>query len=215
MTTALAQDPDELTGVAGFAVDTMERLGGPGAGLLIALENLFPPLPSELVLPLAGFAASRGQLSLTGALVWTTLGSVVGAVVLYLLGRVLGRERVRALWLRLPLVDARDFDRTEEWFARHGRKAVFLGRMLPLFRSLVSVPAGVDRMPPWQFLLLTAAGSAIWNTVFVLAGYLLGEEWHRVEPVVGWLQWVVVAAVAVLLGRFVVRRLRRRSLQAG
>jgi membrane protein DedA with SNARE-associated domain len=206
-----ATESDDLTGVAGWAVGVMEALGGLGAGLLIALENLFPPLPSEIILPLAGFAASQGTFSLTGAILWTTAGSVVGALVLYLLGRSLGRDRVVALWLRLPLVEERDIERTEQWFARHGRKAVFLGRMLPLFRSLVSVPAGVDRMPVWQFLLLTTAGSAIWNTTFVLAGYLLGHEWHRVEPVVGWLQYVIIAVVAVLLVRFVVRRVRRRS----
>ena len=88
---ALARDPDELTGVAGWAVDVMERLGGPGAGLLIALENVFPPLPSEIILPLAGFAASRGSFSLTGAIAWTTAGSVIGALFLYLLGQRLGR----------------------------------------------------------------------------------------------------------------------------
>ncbi|MEI5674225.1 MULTISPECIES: DedA family protein [unclassified Nocardioides] len=210
MYAAAAEDPDDLTGVAGWAVDVMEGLGGPGAGLLIALENLFPPLPSEIILPLAGFAASRGSFSLTGAILWTTAGSVVGALVLYLLGRSLGRDRVLAIWLRLPLVEQHDFERTEAWFGRHGRKAVFFGRMLPLFRSLISIPAGVDRMPVGQFLLLTTVGSAIWNTTFVLAGYLLGHEWHRVEPVVGWLQWVVIAAVVLFVGRWLVKRLRQR-----
>lgn len=208
------QASEDLTGVAGWAVDVMERLGGFGAGLLIALENLFPPLPSELILPLAGFAASRGSFSLTGAIVWTTAGSVIGALVLYWLGRSLGRDRVLALWLRLPLVEQHDFERTEQWFARHGRKAVFFGRMVPLFRSLISVPAGVDRMPLWQFVALTTAGSAIWNTTFVLAGYLLGHEWHRVEPVVGWLQYVVIAAVALWAGRWIVRRVRHRRRTA-
>lgn len=205
-----AEEHDDLGGVAGWAVDVMEALGAVGAGLLIALENLFPPLPSEIILPLAGFAASQGTFSLTSAIVWTTVGSVVGALALYGLGRVLGRERTLALWCRLPLVEDHDFERTERWFARHGRKAVLLGRMLPLFRSLISVPAGVDRMPLPQFLLLTTLGSAIWNTTFVLAGYLLGHEWHRVEPVVGWLQWVVIGVVALLVARFVVRRVRAR-----
>ena len=207
---AAAEDPDDLTGIAGWVVDVMERLGGFGAGLLIALENIFPPLPSEIVLPLAGFAASRGSFSLTSAIVWTTAGSVVGALVLYLLGAAWGRERLFAIWERMPLVNVGDFERTEAWFVRHGPKAVFFARMLPLFRSLISVPAGVQRMPLWQFLLLTTLGSALWNTAFILAGYLLGEQWHLVEPIVGWFQWVVVTVVVGVVAWWVVRRVRSR-----
>jgi membrane protein DedA with SNARE-associated domain len=209
---ATSGDGDDLTGVAGWAVDVMERLGAPGAGALIALENLFPPLPSEIVLPLAGFTASRGDFSLASALIWTTAGSVVGALLLYAIGAVFGRDRTLWLWQRLPLVDDKDFLRTEEWFARHGRKAVFFGRMIPIFRSLISVPAGVERMPIWQFLLLTTVGSAIWNTVFVVAGYQLGEQWERVEPVVGYLQWAVLAAVGFGLAWLVIRRIRARRI---
>jgi membrane protein DedA with SNARE-associated domain len=214
---AAAEDPDELTGIAGWAVDVMERLGGFGAGLLIALENLFPPLPSEVILPLAGFAASRGSFSLTSAIVWTTAGSVVGALCLYVLGAAWGRERVFALWERMPLVNVGDFQRTEAWFERHGPKAVFFGRMLPLFRSLISVPAGVQRMPVWQFLLLTTVGSALWNTTWVLAGYLLGEQWHLVEPIIGWFQWVVATVVVAAVTWWVVRRVRarRRAREGG
>jgi membrane protein DedA with SNARE-associated domain len=207
---AASENPDDLTGIAGWAVDVMERLGGVGAGLLIALENLFPPLPSEVILPVAGFTASRGDLSLASALIWTTIGSVVGALVLYGLGRALGRDRTFAIWKRLPLVEEADFLRTEEWFARHGRKAVFFGRMIPIFRSLISVPAGVAAMPVWQFVLLTTLGSAIWNTTFVLAGYQLGEQWHDVEGVVGWFQYAVIAVVVLFVARWLIVRIRRR-----
>ncbi|RYJ01620.1 MAG: DedA family protein, partial [Actinomycetales bacterium] len=141
----------------------MGAIGAPGVGLLLAVEAVFPPIPSEIVLPLAGFAANQGTLSLTGALIWSTIGSVVGALVLYGGGHRLGRDRVLRLWLRLPLVEERDFVRTEEWFARHGEKAVFFGRMVPLFRSLISIPAGINRMPLARFLVLTTVGSAIWN----------------------------------------------------
>jgi membrane protein DedA with SNARE-associated domain len=209
-----AEDPDELTGIAGWVVDVMERLGGFGAGLLIALENIFPPLPSEVVLPLAGFAASRGSFSLTSAILWTTTGSVVGALVLYVLGAAWGRERVFALWERLPLVNVGDFERTEAWFERHGPKAVFFGRMLPLFRSLISVPAGVQRMPVWWFLLLTTLGSALWNTTWVLAGFVLGEQWHLVEPIIGWFQWVVAGVVLGIVTWWVVRRVRARRRES-
>ena len=193
--------------IADWAVNLMNTLGGPGAGLAIALENLFPPLPSEVILPLAGFAASRGELSLAGALFWTTLGSVVGALVLYGLGAGFGRDRVRAVAARLPLINLADIDRTEAWFARHGGKAVFLGRMVPIFRSVISLPAGVERMPMRRFLLYTTAGSALWNTVFVLAGYLLGENWELVERYAGVLQKVVIVVVLAAVAWFLVRRI--------
>lgn len=200
----------ELTGVAAWAVDIMEALGGPGAGLIIALENLFPPLPSEVILPLAGFTASQGTFSLTGAIAWTTLGSVVGALALYLLGAALGRDRFRALWRRMPLVNMDDLDRTEAWFGRHGGKAIFFGRMIPIFRSLISIPAGIERMPLLKFTALTLLGSAIWNTIFVVAGYQLGENWDVVEGYAGIFQKVVIVVVALLVVWWVVRRLRAR-----
>src|SRR5688500_15870781 len=134
-------------GIAGWATDLMEKLGAVGAGLAIALENLFPPLPSEVILPLAGFTAAPGRMSLVAALVCTTLGSVIGALALYGIGAAVGRDRVRAVVAKLPLVKLEDLDRTEAWFLKHGTKAVFFGRMIPIFRSLFSVPAGVERMP--------------------------------------------------------------------
>ncbi|MBA8795179.1 membrane protein DedA with SNARE-associated domain [Friedmanniella endophytica] len=200
----------ELGGVAGWAVDLMERLGSPGAGLAIALENLFPPLPSELILPLAGFTASRGTFGLVEVLVWTTVGSVVGAVALYLLGRVLGAARLKRIADKLPLTSADDVVRAEGWFARHGSKAVFFGRMIPVFRSLISIPAGVERMSPVRFVALTAAGSGIWNTVFVVAGYLLGENWMLVERYAEVFQLLVLLAVVAAVAVFVYRRVRSR-----
>ncbi|MFE1799031.1 DedA family protein [Streptomyces sp. NPDC059517] len=177
----------------------MDTLGAPGAGIAIALENLFPPIPSEVILPLAGFAASTGQMNLFAALLWTTAGSVVGALALYGVGALLGRDRTIAIAARLPLVKVSDIERTEAWFSRHGTKAVFFGRMIPLFRSLISVPAGVERMPLPVFLGLTTLGSAIWNTVFVLAGYLLGENWTDVAGYVSAYSKVVLACAALAL----------------
>lgn len=202
---------EDLDGIAGYAVDVMDRLGAPGAGLLVALENLFPPLPSEIILPLAGFTASRGGFSLYSALFWTTLGSVVGAIVLYQIGASLGRERVRRLVARVPLLDVADVDKTEDWFRRHGTKAVFFGRMLPVFRSLISVPAGISGMARLHFLALTTAGSLIWNSVFILAGYWLGENWHKAEKYADVLQKLVIAAVLLGVAWFVQHRLRRRG----
>nr|WP_234361989.1 DedA family protein [Plantactinospora sp. BB1] len=207
----MAAEPTPLSGIAEWATDLMDTLGAPGAGLAVALENLFPPLPSEIILPLAGFAASRGEMSLWSAIFWTTLGSVVGALALYYVGALLGRERTRAIAARLPLVKLADVDRTEAWFVRHGVKTVFFGRMIPIFRSLISIPAGIERMRLGTFLLCTALGSLIWNTAFVLAGYLLGENWHLVEEYAGLFQKVVIVAVALAVGWFVLSRLSRRD----
>ncbi|MFE7672251.1 DedA family protein [Streptomyces albidoflavus] len=208
VTLPLAQET--AGGVAGWATGLVETMGAPGAGLAIALENLFPPLPSEVILPLTGFAAGQGVISLAAALFWTTLGSVAGAAALYLLGAVFGRARTHVLWARLPLVRSADLERTEQWFARHGTKAVLLGRMVPLFRSLISVPAGVERMPLPLFLVLTTLGSLVWNTALVMAGYALGDRWELVETYVGLLSKAVLVLVAVALAGYVAVRVRSR-----
>jgi membrane protein DedA with SNARE-associated domain len=209
MMTAL-QVADEPSGIAGWAIDLMERLGAPGAGIAVALENLFPPLPSEVILPLAGFAAGRGDLGLVSAILFTTLGSVVGALALYGVGAVLGRDRTRAVAGKLPLVKVRDVDKAEEWFARHGPKAVLIGRLVPVVRSLISVPAGVERMSVWLFLPLTAVGSLVWNSVLIVAGYQLGERWHVVESSVGVFQKIVVVGAVAAVGWFVLAKIRAR-----
>lgn len=196
--------------VVSWVTDLMETLGAPGAGIAIALENLFPPLPSELFLPLAGFTASQGGMSLVAAIVWTTVGSVAGALALYYLGALLGRDRIRAIARRMPLVKVSDVDRTEEWFARHGKATVFFGRMVPIFRSLISIPAGVERMPLPGFLLLTTAGSLIWNTALILAGYVLGANYHLVEQYMGVVSKVVIGLVVLAVGWFVVSRISQQ-----
>lgn len=203
---ALAAETGFLDRLADFAVDMMERLGSVGAGLAILLENLFPPLPSEVILPLAGFAASRGDLNLLAAIFWTTTGSVLGALILYFAGALLGHRRVEAIAVRLPLIKGSDVEWTVAWFARHGTKAVFFGRMIPIFRSLISVPAGVERMPLGTFIGLTAAGSLIWNSMFIIAGYVLGENWTVVGGLMDTGSTAVLVIVVLLLGLFVVNR---------
>jgi len=210
--TASPSDGSWLSSLLDWSVSLMDVIGPAGAGLAIALENLFPPLPSEVVLPMAGLAASRGSFTLFEALAWTTAGSIIGAFLLYGLGAWLGIDRLRRIAARVPLLHPEDIDRTVGWFQRHGGKAVFFGRMIPIFRSLISIPAGVTRMSLWRFGLLTGIGSLIWNTVFVLAGYLLGESWHVVEQYVDVLQNVVIVVVVVAVAWFVF--LRTRSLIA-
>ncbi|MBC9724103.1 DedA family protein [Streptomyces sp. TRM68367] len=187
----------------------MDSWGAPGAGLAVALENLLPPIPSEVILPLAGFATSAGKMSLLAVLLWTTAGSVIGALALYGVGALLGRDRTVAIAARLPLVKVADIEKTEAWFLRHGTKAVFFGRMIPFFRSLISVPAGVERMRLPVFLGLTTLGSAIWNTVFVLAGHALGDKWPEVTRIVSTYSKVVLAVAALTALVFIVLRMLR------
>lgn len=206
-----ANAPD--SGLAGWVVDLMDKLGLFGAALAVGMDNIFPPIPSEIILPLAGFAASQGTFSLTGALIATTLGSVIGAVILYGLGAVFGRERAVMVFEKVPLLKVSDLEKTEAWFARHGGKAVFFGRMVPIFRSLISLPAGVERMNFGMFFVLTTLGSLIWNSIFVIAGYRLGANWDKVEPYADVFQKVVIVGVLLVIITFVVVRVRdmRRS----
>lgn len=198
----------EIDGLAGFMVDLMDRMGLFGAALAVGLDNLFPPIPSEIVLPMAGLAASQGRFTLAGALFATTAGSVLGACLMYWLGRLFGRDRTEWIFAKTPLLRISDLERTEAWFAKHGTKAIFFGRMVPIFRSLISIPAGVEKMSFGIFLVLTTLGSLIWNSIFVGAGYTLGENWHVIEPYADWFQRLVILAVLAVCGWFVVTRVR-------
>lgn len=208
MTILAADSATQLSGIADWAVSLMENLGGLGAGIAIAAENLFPPLPSEIILPLAGFTVSRGGMGFAEAFIWTTIGSIVGALILYGLGAWLGRERLIRIAEWMPLVKVSEVESAEAWFAKHGKKAIFFGRMLPIFRSMISIPAGVERMSLVTFTLLTAAGSAIWNGVFITAGFMLGENWHIVESYADVLKYVVIAGVVVGLALWIAYRVR-------
>ncbi|MEU0879473.1 DedA family protein [Lentzea sp. NPDC005914] len=188
----------------------MEALGSPGAGLAVALENVFPPVPSEVILPLAGFTATQGRISLVAAILWTTAGSVAGALVLYFLGSWLGLDRTRRLFGKLPFVSESDVDKADAWFDKHGNAAVFLGRMVPVVRSLISIPAGVSGMPIARFTLYTAAGSLVWNSALILAGYFLGENYSVIDRYLGWVSTAVLAALAIAIVWFVVSRLKAR-----
>ena len=203
-------EASELTGLAGVASDVMEALGEVGVGVLVAAENLFPPVPSEVVLPLAGFLASQGRLSLLLTIVAATVGSVIGALALYELGARVGSPRLHRWVDRMPLLEEEDLDKAEDWFRRHGEMSVLLGRCIPVVRSLISVPAGVEGMPRWRFVLLTTLGSGVWNSFFVVAGYALGSQFEQVGQYSSYLNYAIYAAIVVLLALGLRRALRRR-----
>ena len=202
-----------LNDLAGWVQDVIEQLGAVGVALLVILENVFPPIPSEIVLPFAGFVAWRGDGSVPVMILAATIGAVVGALVLYAIAAVIGDRRLAAFIERFGRwfgVKPSDLARAEAWFDRHAVAAVLLGRCVPLIRSVVSVPAGFRRMRLLPFIVYTAAGSAVWNTALIGAGAILGDQWDRVEPYVALLQYVVIAVIVLSIVRFAVMKLRHR-----
>jgi membrane protein DedA with SNARE-associated domain len=192
-------------GITGFLLDLVEKLGPVGVGLSILAETVIPPIPSEAVLGLAGVLINDGRMSIVPVIIFATLGSILGAIFFYYVGLALGPRRSHAFLDRLPLVETQDVDRTFAWFAKHGRSAVFFGRMVPIVRSFISVPAGVVRMPFWQFLLFSAAGSLIWNTVLIGLGVAAGDF---IQNNLKYLDYAVVAAFALGIGFLVYKRAR-------
>ncbi|MDP9426436.1 MAG: DedA family protein [Actinomycetota bacterium] len=197
-----------LENMAQWVLDIVSSLGYLGLALLLIAENLFPPIPSEIVLPLAGFLVGRGDLNLWGALVAATTGSVLGAVVLYSLGRWGGRRLVLRYgsWLR---VDEDKLDRAEGWFRRYGDVLVLFARIVPIARSIVSIPAGTAKMPLVRFVVLTSIGSAIWNALLIGTGMILGANWSMVQNWVGSYSNAVLILAAVGAAYLLLRYFRR------
>jgi len=198
-----------LNRLTDWVVRVVDELGYLGVALLVALENLFPPIPSEVVLPFAGFVARDGDATLAGMIAAATAGSMAGAWILYGVSAAIGPLRIHAWvirygkWFRISHEDLRS---AEDWFDRRAVFAVGLGRCVPLIRSIVSIPAGFRRMPLVPFSLYTLVGSTAWNTALIGAGYLLRDNWERVEPVLSIVQYLVIAVIVAFVARFIWRR---------
>lgn len=208
-----------LENLTDWATDIVESLGYLGVAMLVALENLFPPIPSEVVLGLAGFTASQGDATVLGMIIAATLGSVVGAWVLYGFSAAVGPVRLRAIVIRYGAwvgFGEADLDRAESWFDRRSRVAVLVCRCVPLIRSLISIPAGFRRMPLGAFTLFTLIGSLVWNTVLITAGYLLADQWEKVLDFTEPAQTLVVILLGLLVIAVIVRKvvLTRRERAA-
>jgi membrane protein DedA with SNARE-associated domain len=202
--------------LATWVQDVIEQLGYLGVALLVVLENVFPPIPSEIVLPFAGFVAQRGSDSVVLMILAATVGSVIGALIMYWIAAVIGDERLHAFtrkfgkWVQIREAD---LTRAEEWFDRHAVSAVLVGRCVPLIRSVVSIPAGFRRMKLVPYITYTFLGSLVWNIALVGAGAILGENWERVEPVVAAFQWIVIVLVVAAVARLAYTFFRRRRVQ--
>ena len=197
-----------------WAADFIDSIGLIGVALLVALENVFPPIPSELVLLLTGFNVSESRFGFVGAVLAATAGSVVGAYFLYGIGRLLSEERLERFLAtvgRVVGLKRKDVHKGFVWFERHGTAVVLFGRLIPVVRSVVSIPAGAEKMPLGRFTLLTAAGSLVWNIVWVAIGWGLGDQWEKAGTWGDVLQYGVVALIAIGLVVLVVRARRERA----
>lgn len=194
-----------------WVISIMEALGAVGVGVAVFLENVFPPIPSEVVLPLAGFTTTQGDLNVWAALMWSVIGSVSGAFLLYGLGRSIGAARLRQVADWMWLVDATDVDKSLSWFEKYGKYSVFFGRLVPGVRSLISIPAGVDKMNPVLFGVLTAVGSTIWNAVLIWAGVWLGAEWETVSMWFERYSTIIYVGIALFVAYVLFVLVRRRT----
>ncbi|HHV59819.1 MAG TPA: DedA family protein [Clostridiaceae bacterium] len=183
-------------------LEIINQFGYIGIMLLIAIENIFPPIPSEVILTFGGFLTTITSLNVWGVIIFATLGSVLGAIVLYTISRILNTERLERLFdsklgkiLRLKKEDVR---KAEKWFNKHGNKAVFLCRFVPIVRSLISVPAGIARMDLSVFLFLTVVGTFIWNMVLVFLGRFAKDAWETIITYVDLYKMVAIVVFALI-----------------
>lgn len=203
--------PDaDYQGFIGWVLSLMESIGELGVGLAVLIETFVPPIPSEAVLPGAGFLAYEGRMSFWLAWLAATLGAVIGAWAWYAIGAALGRDRTRALVGRVPLMEFEDFDKAETFFLKWGVIAVLFGRCVPLVRSFISIPAGIEKMHFGKFTFYTVVGSGVWNAIWIGLGYAFGPA---IKPVLeqwsGVLSNLVLVVIAALVLWFVVVRVRK------
>lgn len=197
-----------------WITNTMNSLGYWGIGLMMFLENLFPPIPSELIMPLAGFTVAQGKLEFVPVVVAGVVGTVLGALPWYYAGKILGEQRLQSLadrYGRWLTISSKDITRATGWFNNHGSKAVFFCRLVPGVRTLISLPAGISKMPLVPFLLYSTLGTLLWVGLLTYAGYVLGDNYEVVEVYLGPVSKIVVASLLFGLIIWIVKRILRRN----
>lgn len=186
-----------------LVIQIIEQWGYIGVAMLIAIENIFPPIPSEVILAFGGFMTTKTTLNAIGVIVAATIGSTVGAIVLYLIGRILNKERLERIVSgkigKILRLKAEDIDKADKWFDTKGQKTVFICRFIPIVRSLISIPAGMSEMNFLKFLIYTVLGSTIWNTVLVLLGKQLGDSWERVVEIFNNFSHIILVVLILLV----------------
>ncbi len=198
-------------------ISIMNEFGYLGIFLLIAIENIFPPIPSEVILLFGGFMTTYSDLNIINVVIFSTLGSLLGAIVLYYIGKILNKERLKKIVSgkigKILRLKTKDIDKADEWFDTKGNKTVFFCRFIPIVRSLISIPAGMSEMPMGKFLIYTIAGSLIWNTVLTVLGSSFGENWESILEIFNRYSHIVVIlliiAFVVFVSIFYSKRMKR------
>ena len=202
--------------MAEWIINTMNALGYWGIGLLMFLENLFPPIPSELIMPLAGFTVAKGQMNFQYAVLAGVVGTILGALPWYYAGKLVGEERLGVIadrygkWFGISKID---IDKANRWFYRHGNKAVLLGRLVPGIRTLISLPAGISQMRLAPFLVYSTIGTTVWITLLTYAGYLLGDHYDQVDEYLAPVSKIVLGGLIVALVVWVVQRKKTQRMK--
>ena len=184
-----------------MVIEIMNNFGYLGVFLLIAIENIFPPIPSEVILLFGGFMTTFTDMNVIGVIIASTLGSLLGAIALYYIGKILNKERLKKIitskYGKLLRLTPEDIDKADKWFDTKGNKTVFFCRFIPLIRSLISIPAGMSEMPMKKFLIYTILGSAIWNTALTIAGSIVGENWTDILEIMDNYSHIIVILLAI------------------
>ncbi len=198
-----------------FVISIMNQLGYFGIFFLIFIENIFPPIPSEVVLLFGGFMTTYSKLNLFGMIIFSTLGSTVGAIVLYYIGKILNKERLKKIVSgkigKVLRLKASDIEKADKWFDTKGNKTVFFCRFIPVVRSLISIPAGMSEMIMSKFLLYTITGSLIWNTVLLFIGSKVGENWKKIEQIMNQYSHIILIILIIAFIGFVIYHFSKKK----
>lgn len=197
-----------------WIISIMEQLGYLGIALLMFLDNVFPPIPSEIIMPSAGFTASKGELILTGVIIAGSLGSLIAAALLYWIGRKIPRNKIFK-WIdrfgKYLFIKSEDVEKSLVWFEKHGHRIVFFGRMIPAVRSLISIPAGMSEMPFWKFMTYSALGTIIWTSFLASVGYYFGNNTELMAQIFSQVGYVIIGLVIIFIIWIVFRRHQHKS----
>lgn len=203
-----------MTNLTEWVISIMEQLGYWGIALLMFLDNIFPPIPSEIIMPSAGYSASQGQLVLLGVIIAGCVGSLLAAAVLYWIGYKFSHERIFSFvdkYGKYLFIKSEDVTKSLTWFEQYGHRIVFFGRMIPAVRSLISIPAGMSHMPFWKFMLFSGLGTIIWTTFLACVGFYLGENQDLMHKVLSQVGYIIIAIVILIIGWILYRRHQRKS----